>query len=252
MTAPTVLSRPVTRRVVVLLSALLLLLSALVVVPATPGWAGAGGSTLTAGQTLRSGESLVTPGYRLVMQTDGNLVMYADGGRVRWHSWSFGNPGARVVMQSDGNLVVYSSSGYPLWHSQTWGNSQARLVLQGDGNLVVYRADSVPLWHIGSDQTGRVVDASGLYGIRGGVSHAPCGDPGALAVAMATSRTLYHGGSGWSGQIVASGADAPTLVRAWQASPPHVTVAAGTWSRMWAGAARGADGRMYGVVNFCR
>ena len=252
MTAPPVLDRSVSRRLAALLATLALVFSALVLGPAGPGQAAAGGSTLTGGQQLRPGESLTAPGYRLIMQTDGNLVMYADGGRVRWHSWSFGNPGARAVMQTDGNLVVYATSGYPLWHSHSWGNPQARLVLQGDGNLVVYRADSVPLWHIGTDPAGRVVDASGLFAIRGGVAHAPCGDPGALAVAMASSRTIYHGGSGWNGQIVAVGGDAPALVRAWQASPPHVAVAAGTWSRMWAGAARGADGRMYGVVNFCR
>lgn len=238
-------------RLSALAAAVLLVVVGLVLVPAG-GARAATGPVLTAGQELRSGESVTAGEYRLVMQTDGNLVMYAAGGRVRWHSWSFGNPGARAVMQGDGNFVVYSSAGSPLWHSRTWNNPGSRTVVQPDGNLVVYRSDGFPMWHIGSDVGVRTVDESGLYAIRGGVAHAPCGDPGALARAMAGSRTLFHGDTGWSGQIVASGGDAAALVRAWRASPPHVAVAGGTWSRMWAGAARGTDGQMYGVVNFCR
>lgn len=238
-------------RLMAVLAAVVLAVTALVLVPAT-GAGAATGPVLTAGQELRSGESVKAGEYQLVMQADGNLVMYASGGRVRWHSWSYGNPGARAVMQADGNLVVYATSGRPLWHAHTYGNPGARTVLQPDGNLVVYRRDNVPLWQTGADSAVRTVDAQGLYAIRGGVAPGPCGDPGALALAMATSRTIYHGGSGWGGQIVAVGGDAPALVRAWQASPPHVAVAAGSWARMSAGAARGADGRMYGVVNFCR
>lgn len=251
MTAASLRETRLPVRALVLLSALLLALTTLTVGTA-PAHAAAGGSQLTAGQVLRGGQSILAPGYRLVMQADGNLVMYADGGRVRWHSHSWGNAGAWAVMQGDGNLVVYSSSGRPLWHAGTWGNPGARVTVQSDGNLVVYRADGRPLWHIGVDNPVRTVTATGLHAIRPGLPAGACGDPAGLAVAMASSRSLHHGGSGWHGQIVAVGADAPDLVRAWQASPPHVAVAAGSWSRMSAGAARGTDGRMYGVVNFCR
>lgn len=237
-------------RLLVLVAAALLAVTGLVLVPA--GGADAATSpVLTGGRELRGGQSVSAGEYRLIMQTDGNLVLYAAGGRVRWHSWTFGNPGARAVAQGDGNLVVYAASGRPLWNSGTHGNAGARTVVQTDGNLVVYRKDNVPLWHIGADSRIRTVDPAGLYAIRGGVAHAPCGDPGALAVAMATSGSLWHGGTGWGGQIVAVGSDAPQLVRAWQGSPPHVSVAGSSWSRMWAGAATGTDGRMYGVVNFC-
>ncbi|MFC3690380.1 hypothetical protein [Aquipuribacter hungaricus] len=45
---------------------------------------------------------------RLVMQGDGNLVLYR-GSAPLWSSETQGNPGAYAVMQSDGNLVVYSA-----------------------------------------------------------------------------------------------------------------------------------------------
>lgn len=46
---------------------------------------------------------------RLLMQTDGNLVLYR-GSTPLWSSRTQNNPGAGAVMQSDGNLVVYSSA----------------------------------------------------------------------------------------------------------------------------------------------
>jgi hypothetical protein len=244
---------PARARFGALLAAALLVLSALVLVPGTSAQAAAGGTTLSAGQTLRSGQSISNGGYRLVMQSDGNAVVYASGGRVRWHTRTNGNAGARLVMQGDGNLVVYSKAGRALWHTRTNGNSGARLAIQTDGNLVVYSRYSKPLWHIGPDSGVKTVSATGLYAIRSGLPVGACGDPVGLARSMATKRSLFHGGSGWHGQIVAVGSDSSSLVNAWRNSPPHMTVARdGSWTRMSAGAARGTDGRMYGVVNFCR
>lgn len=81
--------------------------------------------------------------YRLVMQTDGNLVVYRVGTAV-WSSGTHGNPGARLVVQDDGNAVIYQGN-RALWSTGTHANPTARMVLQDDGNLVVYRANS-PLW----------------------------------------------------------------------------------------------------------
>ncbi|WP_308013979.1 hypothetical protein [Streptantibioticus parmotrematis] len=82
---------------------------------------------------------------RLVMQADGNLVLYRDSdGVALWSAKSNGNAGAYAYMQSDGNFVVYKSTGAPgkggaLWSSGTYGNSGAYAVAQNDGNLVVYK-----------------------------------------------------------------------------------------------------------------
>lgn len=88
--------------------------------------------------------------FRLVMQGDGNLVLYS-GSRALWHTGTNGNPGAYFLVQADGNLVVYSSANKALWHSRTVRNVDAVvLVMQNDANLVSYGfiGDDVRvLWH---------------------------------------------------------------------------------------------------------
>lgn len=112
----------------------------------------ANGPGMYGGQYLPAGKGLASPkgGMAALMQSDGNFVVYAPGGRPVWHTGTFGNPGARLVMQSDGNLVVYNTAGVPVWNTRTSGNPSARLVLQDDGNLVVYRSDDRPLWASGT------------------------------------------------------------------------------------------------------
>jgi len=81
----------------------------------------------------------------LVMQTDGNLVLYS-GGQPVWATWTQGNPGAIAVMQADGNFVIYSKEGRPLWATYTVHHPNAQIVLQDDGNIVVYNTALQPLW----------------------------------------------------------------------------------------------------------
>ncbi len=63
------------------------------------------GDVLLPGEVLRGTDGTT----RLVMQTDGNLVLYRGGAAV-WASGSDGHPGAGAVFQQDGNLVVHSSA----------------------------------------------------------------------------------------------------------------------------------------------
>ncbi len=84
--------------------------------------------------------------YSLIMQADGNLVLYAPGYRPLWHSHTYGNPGAYLAVQGDGNLVVYSASNRPLWWSGTKANP-SHLIMQSDGNLVQYNIFAQALWH---------------------------------------------------------------------------------------------------------
>jgi hypothetical protein len=99
--------------------------------------AAAGTNTLWANETLATNQSLWSPShtYQLLMQSDGNLVVYGPGGPT-WSSNTRGN-NARLVMQPDNNLVVYSDSGI-LFATGTNGNGSNRLVMQDDGNLVLY------------------------------------------------------------------------------------------------------------------
>src|SRR5262249_12466158 len=103
------------------------------------------------GKTLHAGESIKSPNgsYRLIMQGDGNLVLYAPGGNPLWHPGTNGNPDAWAVMQTDGNFVVYSAADSPLWHSHTYGNPGAYLTLGDDSRMRILTADGKELWNVG-------------------------------------------------------------------------------------------------------
>lgn len=118
---------------------------------------------VTGGETLQPGEMIESENAKLIMQTDGNLVLYhATGGQNQggalWATHTGGNPGAFAKMQADGNFVIYKKGGKEgdgsatLWASKTHGNAGARLELQGDANLVIYTKDGGHgtgghLWH---------------------------------------------------------------------------------------------------------
>jgi D-alanyl-D-alanine carboxypeptidase-like protein len=98
--------------------------------------------TLARGREMRSADGR----HRLIMQNDGNLVVYGPNG-VRWTPGA-SSTGDRLIMQ-DGNLVLYNASGTFIWQSGTGGHPGAWLALQDDGNLVVYDASGKALWWIG-------------------------------------------------------------------------------------------------------
>ena len=101
-----------------------------------------GADTMTPGSSLTAGQSLWdTAGKRqLVMQADGNLVLYI-GGRAKWASHTTRYPGVRFTLQADGNLVVYDKRNQARWASQTsrFRGTGMRLVVQRDGNAVLYQ-----------------------------------------------------------------------------------------------------------------
>ncbi len=104
-------------------------------------------SSLAQGEALYPNSYLISPNgqYQLWMQGDGNLVLYNNAtGRVEWASWTQGNYGLHVVMQTDGNLVMYDEEGYVYWESGTNPTGAAELNLQDDGNLVIYGL--APVW----------------------------------------------------------------------------------------------------------
>jgi len=105
--------------------------------------------TLTAQYTLWPGQSVWSDNglYRLTMQSDCNLVLYAPNAIWSSNTWNRGGTNCKAVMQTDGNLVVYSNNGTKaLWESRTWGHPGAHLDLQDDRNLVVYDKNGTVLW----------------------------------------------------------------------------------------------------------
>lgn len=109
-------------------------------------------NSLTQGQQLTIGQSIDSPSgrARLVLQQDGNLVLYrtVDNQPV-WATNTVGSGAVRATMQFDGNFVLYQSHGVARWASNTAGNNGAHLDLQDDGNLVVYLG-AVALWASGT------------------------------------------------------------------------------------------------------
>jgi hypothetical protein len=102
-----------------------------------------GSDGLTAGQQLTSQQYLRSSDkrYALLMQSDGNLVLYGSGYHVLWNPVT--STGTRLVMQTDGNLVLYNVN-TALWYTGTGGTSTNRLVMQNDGNLVTYTPGDAP------------------------------------------------------------------------------------------------------------
>ncbi|MFI8215807.1 hypothetical protein [Streptomyces sp. NPDC085932] len=91
------------------------------------------------GTTLKAGWSKQANLTRLVMQSDGNLVMYRlRDGKAIWATGTHGHPGAYAKMQTDGNLVIYDAYNRFLWNSNTVSPG-AFAVLQNDGNFVIYK-----------------------------------------------------------------------------------------------------------------
>lgn len=112
--------------------------------PAPPPPAGCG--TMHGNESLDVNEALTSCDgrFNLVMQGDGNLVLY-QGSNALWHTQTHGQPGKAAVMQEDGNFVVYTAEGQALWNAGTHGHPGAVLRLQDDGTLVIYDG-TTPLW----------------------------------------------------------------------------------------------------------
>ena len=55
---------------------------------------------------------------------------------------------AVMVLQTDGNLVIYPTTAGTgaLWASNTSGHNLDSMFFQPDGNLVIYSADGAVLW----------------------------------------------------------------------------------------------------------
>jgi hypothetical protein len=117
------------------------------------------GDRLRAGQKLEPNQQLVSANgrYTLLMQTDGNLVLYNGAPAIATAYWATGTEWlpqdqrpTSVVMQSDAHLVLYDAGGVARWGSGTWGGFvDPYVVLQDDGNLVVFHDGSTPVWATG-------------------------------------------------------------------------------------------------------
>jgi len=101
-------------------------------------------TALHRGEELRAGDYIDSGTVSLVMQYNGDLVLYPDGyvGDRHEELWDSGTWGHNTaVMQDDGNFVIYPSHAVDdpydaLWSTDTRGGDV--LDVQRDGNVVIY------------------------------------------------------------------------------------------------------------------
>ncbi len=101
----------------------------------------------TAPFRLDSGESVLSADkqYRLIMQADGNLVLYTISGAHIWSTATHHSGATHVIFQTDGNLVVYTPT-IPVWASHTWGNSGASMIFHNEGYLAIVASSGTKKW----------------------------------------------------------------------------------------------------------
>ncbi|MER7374785.1 mannose-binding protein [Streptomyces lanatus] len=104
-----------------------------------PNWST---ETVYATSVLEVNQAWTTNRIRMVMQTDGNLVVYNEQGNPIWASMTFG-ANHRAIFQPDGNLVIHNGEDRPIWASQTWGRQGAQLVLRADAKVVIVHNGAV-------------------------------------------------------------------------------------------------------------
>ncbi len=83
--------------------------------------------------------------FQLVHQGDGNVVLY-QGGVALWNTRTVGQNTDKLVMQADGNFVLYRRDGSAAWHTGTHGHSTGALVVADDGNVFVLGPNWQVLW----------------------------------------------------------------------------------------------------------
>ncbi|MBF0436373.1 MAG: hypothetical protein HQL77_13490 [Magnetococcales bacterium] len=121
--------------------------------------------SLTSGGMLGKDQALVSANnaYMLTFQSDSNLVLYdLQFKRAIWSSKTNGKGGDRVVMQPDGNLVMYKGT-TALWDTNTNGKTGAVLGLGSDGNLVVVQ-NGATVWASNTKADGILPSGGTLVG----------------------------------------------------------------------------------------
>ncbi|MFJ8472011.1 hypothetical protein [Kitasatospora sp. NPDC094011] len=93
---------------------------------------------------LYQGSSLTTNDTQLILQTDGNLVLYRNYQTPNpvavWSAAGTWGCGYKAIMQGDGNFVVYNASNKVCWSSNTFKsnpNGTASLGIADHGGLTI-------------------------------------------------------------------------------------------------------------------
>jgi len=104
-------------------------------------------SQLNSGECLYSNQYIYSLNscFQLIMQTDGNLVIYRRrGAEPLWSTATSKSCTTRACMQDDGNFVTYCKN-HTTWASGTPGWNGGTLFMQDDGNAVIY-SNNIAIW----------------------------------------------------------------------------------------------------------
>jgi hypothetical protein len=105
--------------------------------------------TFPSGAQLDSGESKfsLNQQWRLILQTDGNLVIYNTAtGVYKWATQTIGSGAIKAIMQEDGQFCLYNAAGELKWTTYTRdAGSVARL--ESDGILAVHSPKGYAVWN---------------------------------------------------------------------------------------------------------
>jgi hypothetical protein len=105
----------------------------------------------------------------LIMQDDGNLVVYDKQGNYKWASGSNGkgSPPYRLMMQTDGNLVIYDKNNVATWATATngkGGEGPFTLTVMDDKNVVMSSDSNKRIWSSRVDRVYNILDNTDYHG----------------------------------------------------------------------------------------
>ncbi|GAA0585155.1 hypothetical protein GCM10010172_82760 [Paractinoplanes ferrugineus] len=91
-------------------------------------------------------------GDRLILQEDGNLVLYA-GSRAVWASGTMGSGAAWLSIRDDGTFILSDKANKKVWVSDTGARDYKRMIVQYDGDTAAQKTS----WLVGNDGNRRWV-----------------------------------------------------------------------------------------------
>jgi len=102
----------------------------------------------------------------LVMQDDGNLVIYEKNGTYKWATGTNGKGTGpyRLMMQTDGNLVIYDSKNAAIWATGTNGKGGNMLTVTDDKNVVMSSNSNPKIWSSRVDKNYSILENTDYSG----------------------------------------------------------------------------------------
>jgi len=148
--------------------------------------------SLVANDSQHNAKTTASGQYQLIMQTDGNLVVYEDPSGAHtplWATGTWGSGATTAKLRLDGTLVLMNSAGQTVWYSAWPGwRAAAFLALREDGNLVVYEPTKYEAWSAIPYSSGQGSETTG--------TNSPAYDNGRVIL--------------WNGETLAAGTDIAT------------------------------------------